>query len=203
MIGGILLLCLFLVAVTTTGTYFTNRSRCTVPEAALRTGASEGELRALIQKRLLSIRPKYLFFGPLTVDPDAIAEARQVSQEIDRIRAEGEAERRKIAEDGAAQIADMLRHHEADMAAKQEELERTQRIYNEILQRLKTPLIPDQVRQAFQTLGLAPMTPFETIRQRYRQLAKQYHPDTGGDPQQFIRIQRAYDCIVSWLQSQS
>ncbi|GHO48510.1 DnaJ domain-containing protein [Ktedonospora formicarum] len=203
MIGSILLLCLFLVAVTTTGTYFTNRSRCTIPEAALRTGTAEGELRALIQKRLLSIRPKYLFFGPLTVNPDAIAEARQVSQEIDRIRAEGEAKRRKIAEDGAAQIADMLRRHEADIAAKQEELERTKRMHAEILRRLQTTFMPDQVRQAFQVLGLAPETPFDGIRQRYRQLVKQHHPDAGGDPQRFIHIQQAYDRIVAWIQSQS
>jgi DnaJ-class molecular chaperone len=35
------------------------------------------------------------------------------------------------------------------------------------------------------------------------QLAKQHHPDAGGDAQKFIQINKAYTCIEDWIKSQA
>src|SRR5262245_4528920 len=41
----------------------------------------------------------------------------------------------------------------------------------------------------------ADATPDE-IRRRYRELAKVCHPDAGGDPAAFIRLQQAYEALL-------
>lgn len=43
----------------------------------------------------------------------------------------------------------------------------------------------------FVVLGIAPDSSAQEIRNAWRQLAKQYHPDAGGDPQQMIRLNDA------------
>ena len=42
-------------------------------------------------------------------------------------------------------------------------------------------------------LGLDPPVDAGTIKRRYRQLAKETHPDHGGDPSRFVEIRDAYD----------
>ena len=46
------------------------------------------------------------------------------------------------------------------------------------------------------TLGLRRSASQEEIRAAYLRKAKQMHPDKGGDPRDFIKIKRAYDCLV-------
>jgi hypothetical protein len=51
--------------------------------------------------------------------------------------------------------------------------------------------------QARQALGVGPDATADEIKQAYRQLARQHHPDAGGDPEQFHRIQQAYEALAS------
>ena len=50
---------------------------------------------------------------------------------------------------------------------------------------------PDQRQQALAELGLQDPVDDATIRQRYRQLAMQHHPDRGGDTAQFQSLGEA------------
>lgn len=43
------------------------------------------------------------------------------------------------------------------------------------------------------TLGLLPPVTAEDVKQAYLLKAKEMHPDRGGDPEQFIRLQKAYE----------
>lgn len=54
---------------------------------------------------------------------------------------------------------------------------------------------PDQ-RQWWEVLGVAATADNEQIRQAYLRLAKQYHPDAGGDPVMFDQVQKAYDLAI-------
>jgi DnaJ-domain-containing protein 1 len=53
-----------------------------------------------------------------------------------------------------------------------------------------------QRQQALSVLGLPPNATPQQIKRRYRTLAKQHHPDRGGDPQQMQRIIVAYECLM-------
>ena len=48
----------------------------------------------------------------------------------------------------------------------------------------------------FQVLGLQPGVTREAAKARYRELVKQHHPDTGGDAEQFKRIQAAWEMLT-------
>ncbi len=45
-------------------------------------------------------------------------------------------------------------------------------------------------------LGVAPHAGKADIRRRFRELAKQHHPDMGGDTSQFIRLLQAYERLM-------
>lgn len=53
-----------------------------------------------------------------------------------------------------------------------------------------------QRQQALAVLGLPANATPEQIKRRYRQLAKRYHPDRGGDPRQMQRIIAAYEFLM-------
>ncbi len=54
---------------------------------------------------------------------------------------------------------------------------------------------PEARAQALAELQLQdPLCP-KQLKQRYRQLAQQQHPDRGGDSKQFVRLQQAYDLL--------
>ena len=53
----------------------------------------------------------------------------------------------------------------------------------------------DERIQAMQTLDLPVDAPWETIKQSYRRLAAQHHPDKGGDPARFRAIRVAYEIL--------
>jgi DnaJ-class molecular chaperone len=48
----------------------------------------------------------------------------------------------------------------------------------------------------WEVLGIPPDSSEETVKKTYRKLAMKHHPDKGGDPEQFKRIQSAYDRIT-------
>lgn len=64
-------------------------------------------------------------------------------------------------------------------------------IYNE---RMAAKLPP-----CAKALGLRPQFTAEQVRAAYRQLAKQYHPDAGGDAQQFRELQRNYEQAIKMV----
>jgi|SRR5690554_1440705 len=45
-------------------------------------------------------------------------------------------------------------------------------------------------------LHLRPGAPQAIIKAVWRELAKELHPDKGGDPQQFIKVKAAYDKLT-------
>jgi len=51
-------------------------------------------------------------------------------------------------------------------------------------------------QQALAALGLPPNASHQQIKRRYRALAKQHHPDRGGDPRQMQRIIAAYELLM-------
>ncbi len=185
--------------------YITNRSRLTLEEAIQRTGGSENELRELIQEKLLPYRRKYVVFGPLTIDTGELAEARAAHPEIKRIRAEIDATLRQTAEDIIAQTRESNRFYQEQARIQQEEMERMERVYAEILRSFKTQqrIIPPDVARALQRLDLPEDASLSDIRQRYRLLAKRSHPDAGGDHEQFIQINEAYKRVITWITSQN
>lgn len=50
--------------------------------------------------------------------------------------------------------------------------------------------------EALETLGLPDTANKDDIRQRYRQLVQQHHPDKGGDPAVFQAVQTAYESLT-------
>lgn len=46
------------------------------------------------------------------------------------------------------------------------------------------------------SLGLPPDSSLETIKSRFRELAKRYHPDLGGDSSKFIELVNTYRKLI-------
>jgi DnaJ-domain-containing protein 1 len=51
-------------------------------------------------------------------------------------------------------------------------------------------------QQALAVLGLPPDATRQQIKRRYRELAKKYHPDRGGDQKEMRRIIAAYQVLM-------
>ncbi len=49
----------------------------------------------------------------------------------------------------------------------------------------------------FHALGVSPMDSDQSIRERYRELARRYHPDRGGNAEEMKRINDAYERVLS------
>jgi hypothetical protein len=54
--------------------------------------------------------------------------------------------------------------------------------------------------RCFQELGLEGHPTLDEVQAAYRRLARQHHPDRGGDPARFVTIQQAYERAVQLLQ---
>lgn len=48
----------------------------------------------------------------------------------------------------------------------------------------------------YRVLGLHSGASLRVVKAAYRALAQEYHPDHGGDPEQFKHIQEAYERII-------
>jgi len=53
----------------------------------------------------------------------------------------------------------------------------------------------DELMDAYGILGASPDDPVELIKDVYKRKAFFYHPDRGGDPNKFKRLQNAYEVI--------
>jgi hypothetical protein len=53
---------------------------------------------------------------------------------------------------------------------------------------------------AYRTLGLHGFENIRTVKIRFREMCKKYHPDQGGCQDKFMDINRSYRMITSWLQ---
>ena len=51
------------------------------------------------------------------------------------------------------------------------------------------------MKNFYAVLRIAPSSTVEDIKTAYRELAKKFHPDRGGDPRMFCDIQEAYDVL--------
>ena len=54
----------------------------------------------------------------------------------------------------------------------------------------------------YHTLGLRRRASQKQIKKAYRDLAKQHHPDKGGDPVRFQLIVTAYEALMNRLHGQ-
>jgi hypothetical protein len=52
---------------------------------------------------------------------------------------------------------------------------------------------PAELKTWHEVLGLKAWVTEDVVRARYRELAKQHHPDVGGDPAKFREIQAAFE----------
>jgi DnaJ-domain-containing protein 1 len=49
----------------------------------------------------------------------------------------------------------------------------------------------------YRELGVSPLDSEATIRERYRELARRYHPDRGGDAEAMRRLNAAYERVLT------
>jgi DnaJ domain len=56
-----------------------------------------------------------------------------------------------------------------------------------------------KVDKALKVFGLSRPVTQEDIKRKYRALAKQHHPDTGGDAEYFKRVSKAYQVLQNFL----
>jgi DnaJ-domain-containing protein 1 len=58
--------------------------------------------------------------------------------------------------------------------------------------------IPETAIKEFTVLGLEDNASLAEIKKKYRELAKEHHPDNGGDPKEFMKLQKAYKKILRY-----
>lgn len=180
--------------------YLRNRSRWTFEQAIQLSGCSEADLQEFIKEKLVDYRRKYIVYGPRSFDRYALEQARHVYPELKRLQAETDATLRKMVEDIVAQMSEANRVFQEQERMRQEELARMKRIREAMLRELKETYVPQKVIDAFRVLELSVDASFEEVRQQYRKLAKQYHPDAGGNQEQFIKVNKAYTCVIEWIE---
>ena len=54
-----------------------------------------------------------------------------------------------------------------------------------------------KLQEAREVFGLSDSATMDQLRSRYRHLCKQYHPDNGGEMEEFIRLQESYDLLLA------
>jgi len=95
-------------------------------------------------------------------------------------------ELRQILRARAAARLEVLEHEDPEgAAAVREALDR---------------LVPrPEAPEALFALGLGDEANEEDVRRAYHALARRKHPDVGGDPADFARINRAYEDALTWV----
>ena len=56
-----------------------------------------------------------------------------------------------------------------------------------------------EIKMHFSVLKIPYTTDTKIIKQQYRKLCFKYHPDCGGDKEQFIKIQKSYEYIIDHI----
>lgn len=60
----------------------------------------------------------------------------------------------------------------------------------------------DRIHKALETLGLPTLVTRREIKERYRQLARRYHPDRdAGDAVRMEEINRAYETLMEYVEN--
>lgn len=59
--------------------------------------------------------------------------------------------------------------------------------------------LPDESKQTWREVLDCDNDNFNEVKRNYRLLAKEHHPDTGGDPTEFHKIQKAYEAAKAEL----
>jgi len=62
--------------------------------------------------------------------------------------------------------------------------------------------IPRHLQAEYRLLQLPAEANLADVRRQYRELAKLYHPDAGGDHTDFLALQQAYEQVVEYLLTQ-
>lgn len=74
------------------------------------------------------------------------------------------------------------------------------RIQAEALNRARRKVVvPPEIAEAYASLGLQPGASAEEVAAARRVLARQHHPDTGGDHTRMVAINSAADKVTKWL----
>ncbi len=58
-----------------------------------------------------------------------------------------------------------------------------------------------ELKHHFRVLGLKPTFDERLIKERYRKLVLEHHPDAGGDPERFKEINASYSQIIEYLRT--
>ena len=104
-------------------------------------------------------------------------------------RAEQEERARKKREEDRARRRRKREQDEARWEAVREMLEAEQRMR----------IMPTWLRDSFQFLGLGPKATLAEARRRFRELAKRYHPDSGGSSQQMAALNDAWKKVEEFF----
>ncbi len=59
----------------------------------------------------------------------------------------------------------------------------------------------DRYEEMLRILGLSESATVQQIKTAYRRLSKKTHPDRGGDDEEFLRVQEAYEFLMSYAQA--
>ncbi len=57
------------------------------------------------------------------------------------------------------------------------------------------------IHEALDTLGLPPMVTYKEIKERYKKLSRQFHPDKGGDYEKMAKINWAYEVLKEYVEN--
>jgi curved DNA-binding protein CbpA len=96
---------------------------------------------------------------------------------------------RQQAEEARQREEAQRRREEEQARQEQEELERLLREWRRICGGFAAEAGSD----CWSVLGLSPTATLEEVKGRYRQLAREHHPDRFGDEEAFKRVSAAYE----------
>ena len=58
----------------------------------------------------------------------------------------------------------------------------------------------EEIEHALEVLDLPKMVTKADIKRQYRHIAKQHHPDIGGDPRKMEEINHAYKLLMKYIE---
>ncbi len=57
----------------------------------------------------------------------------------------------------------------------------------------------DSIEEARKRLGLGKTATLDEVKEAYRRVAREAHPDRGGDAKAMAEINRAYDTVIQYI----